>query len=260
MQRMMPQSLASEQRLVVFLIAKQGGGGLRSADVLQNDREKMNGRSRCRHADVCLLPVLVLFSLAVPPGNASAEQWWRGGVGFSRQPHFTADGATDCLSCHFGEKMQAIAASPHGNSANPASPYSKAGCESCHGPGSFHVSRAHGGKGFPELLRFGRGSGFSSRQQQLTACLACHENPDSGAPLIGFTGSVHDLSPVNCSRCHEAHTHPQPLDTAAHQAGICFACHRKQKEQHPLLGQEPVDFGTLPCSKCHDVHPAGKER
>lgn len=202
--------------------------------------------------------LMVLANLLISSGVLAQHP--RNGIGAVRQPRFTAEGVEACLPCHFGEKMQAIAASPHGNSANAASPYSKEGCEACHGPGSFHVSRAHGGKGFPELLRFGRGAGFSSRQQQLDACLACHENPYSAAPLIGFTGSVHDLSPVNCSRCHEVHAQSQPLGAAAYQAGICFGCHRKQKDRHPLTGHEPVDFEALSCSKCHNVHPAGELR
>lgn len=200
--------------------------------------------------------LVVLANLLISGGVLAQHPW--NGVGAVRQPKFTAEGVEACLSCHFGEKMQAIAASPHGNSANPATPYSRMGCESCHGPGSFHVSRAHGGKGFPELLRFGRGSGFSGRQQQLDACLVCHEDDQSGAPVIGFTNSVHDMSSINCSRCHEVHTHSESISDTAHQAGTCFSCHRRQKKEHPLPGGKPVDFATKSCSNCHDVHPAVK--
>jgi len=202
--------------------------------------------------------LLALMSLLVVLGAGSAVSLWDGSVGAIRKPNFTGEGAGACLPCHFGESMQAVAAGPHGNHANPATPYSREGCESCHGPGSFHVSRAHGGSGFPALLRFGRGAGFSNRQEQLDACRECHEDEKSGAPLIGFTGSVHDMKPVNCSRCHTVHTLSRPESEAGSQAWVCVDCHRKQKGGHPSPATR--DSRQPPCSICHDVHPAAGKR
>jgi len=204
--------------------------------------------------------LLAFLLLLVVLGASNAESLWDGGVGAIRKPNITGEGAGACLPCHFGESMQALAAGPHGNHANPATPYSKEGCESCHGPGSFHVSRAHGGTGSPALIRFGRGAGFSSRQEQLDACRACHEDGKSGAPLIGFTGSVHDMKSVNCSRCHTVHVRSGPVSDAAGQASACVDCHRRQKDGHPSPAPATGDFRQLPCSSCHDVHPSTGER
>ena len=221
----------------------------------------MNCRSYsvfCRRAAICSFAVCLFILAEVLPEVGGAAQSGNGGAGYIRTPVYTEEGVEACLSCHYGETMQAIAASPHGNVTNPATPYSTKGCESCHGPGSFHVSRAHGGKGLPQLLSFGHGPGRSSRQEQLGACLACHENERSGSPMIGFTHSVHDVSSINCSRCHVVHTQTDPNSDASRQAGICLACHRKQKDGHPLIGRKPVDFGAMTCSTCHDVHPPSK--
>ena len=65
---------------------------------------------------------------------------------------YTELGVDDCLRCHSGEKMRAVLASPHLDSANPGAPAAGHGCEACHGPGSIHISRAHGGQGFPPLI------------------------------------------------------------------------------------------------------------
>ena len=107
-----------------------------------------------------------------------------GSVGFAQQgeaesrakrtAQYTEAGSEGCLVCHSGEKMRAIAASPHANPDHPSAPRTTQGCEACHGPGSIHVSRAHGGQGFPKMITFGRGSEFSAREQQIDACLSCH--------------------------------------------------------------------------------------
>ena len=63
------------------------------------------------------------------------------------EAQFSAGGTEQCLTCHAGDNMTIMAETPHGNTDNPHSPYSKQGCESCHGPGSVHISRAGGGAG-----------------------------------------------------------------------------------------------------------------
>jgi hypothetical protein len=122
-----------------------------------------------------------------------------------RTPSFTSEGTVACLRCHSGEKMRAIALNSHGNVENLYSPAALNGCESCHGPGSIHVSRAHGGRGFPPLTTFGRGSKVSPREEQLQACLSCHADETTGTQRITFIGSVHDKRTINCSSCHTLH-------------------------------------------------------
>ena len=67
---------------------------------------------------------------------------------------FTSEGSERCLTCHAGESMTAVLDTPHGDATNPHTPFANYGCESCHGPGSWHISRARGGAGFPPLLGF----------------------------------------------------------------------------------------------------------
>jgi DmsE family decaheme c-type cytochrome len=186
-------------------------------------------------------------------GGAVAQQS-NAGVGAKRTPRFTGEGVEACLLCHSGEKMQAVEASRHGNTENPYTPYSNQGCESCHGPGSFHVSRAHGGKGFPKMITFGTGSTASSRDEQISVCLSCHEDAASGSSVIGFSGSVHDKEFINCSTCHEAHAEYQPIGETTQQVEICFTCHARQRSEHPRMGGNPIDFDSFSCRNCHGVH------
>ncbi len=174
----------------------------------------------------------------------------------TRTPSFADGGSEACLRCHSGEKMRAIVSSPHGDTETPGSPFAEHGCESCHGPGSIHVSRAHGGRGFPPLTTFGRGKDVSPREEQIHACLACHANENTGAMRIGFIGSVHDKRTINCSTCHKAHVVTDPISNKDQQAKTCYRCHRKQKEEHPRFEGKSIDFDALSCSTCHDVHYA----
>jgi DmsE family decaheme c-type cytochrome len=173
-----------------------------------------------------------------------------------RTPSFAEEGAEACLRCHSGEKMRAIVSSPHGDNENQGSPFAEHGCESCHGPGSIHVSRAHGGRGFPPLTTFGRGEDVSPREEQIHACLVCHAEENTGTRRIGFVGSVHDKQRINCSTCHKLHVETNPITDKDQQAKTCYRCHRKQKKEHPRFEGKSIDYDALSCSTCHDVHYA----
>ena len=171
-----------------------------------------------------------------------------------RIPTYTQLGADDCLRCHSGEKMRAVQASPHGNADHPATPASGQACEACHGPGSIHVSRAHGGQGFPPLRMFGRGDTAAPREEQLNVCLGCHANEDSGLQPITFIGSPHDRRTINCSSCHTVHAVSDAMRDQQTQFNTCRRCHRRDIENHPYSESGSIDFESLPCSLCHDVH------
>src|SRR5688572_6396111 len=47
-------------------------------------------------------------------------------------------GETKCLECH-SEQLKGYEGSPHHRVADPRTPASKQGCESCHGAGSKHA-------------------------------------------------------------------------------------------------------------------------
>jgi DmsE family decaheme c-type cytochrome len=185
--------------------------------------------------------------------DASADNWVNE-HSVHRTPKLTGEGDKSCLRCHSGEAMRAIAQSVHGNRENPNTPLAKHGCETCHGPGSIHVSRAHGGRGFPPLTEFGRGPRAAPREKQLQACLFCHDHAGTGKKTIVFIGSAHDRGPISCSTCHLAHVAMDPMKDRVQQQETCFRCHRKVKEDHPQVRNRDVNFDRISCGACHKVH------
>ena len=200
-----------------------------------------------RYASVFLL----LFFSQGPPAYAGEAD---SSPAARRTPSFAEGGTEACLHCHSGEKMRAIVSSPHGDSETPGSPFAEHGCESCHGPGSIHVSRAHGGRGFPPLTTFGRGKEVSPREEQIHACLACHAGENTSTKRIGFIDSVHDKRRINCSTCHELHAETDPITDKDQQTATCSRCHRKKVREHSRFEGKSIDFDALSCSTCHDVH------
>ena len=204
-----------------------------------------------RYRICCSMIVLVAATLLCSMAWAEKTSW---PIGKIRIPSYTLEGSTECLLCHSGDAMHAMAASPHGKLNSTEPPVPSQGCESCHGPGSFHVSRAHGGKGFPPMTTFGSGSDAASREEQIGICLSCHEDGSGGTSPILWWGSVHDRRNINCSKCHLVHTEFDPIKEKEQQDKVCFKCHRKQKTHHPEFENKDIDFAAHTCSTCHDVH------
>lgn len=167
------------------------------------------------------------------------------------EAQFSAGGTEQCLTCHAGDNMTIMAETPHGNTDNPHSPYSKQGCESCHGPGSVHISRAGGGAGQPVLLIF---KGRDNSAEQNAACLACHAQTMGELEGFAWTGSLHDKPIITCQRCHESHSTERPMQDLAQQLENCSSCHRRHIAQHPRFENAGIRFDELKCSTCHDVH------
>lgn len=198
----------------------------------------------------CAAIVLCFLSLHCPAAIGD----WANDFLVHRTPSYTEDGAEGCLRCHSGEKMRAVGQGAHGDAGNPNSPAALHECETCHGEGSIHVSRAHGGRGFPPLMTFGRGQGTAPRETQLQTCLCCHESGDTGNKPIVFLGSVHDRGPINCSTCHQVHAGQDAMRDRSEQSRTCFRCHRKVKEEHPPFRGRAVNTERARCASCHDVH------
>ena len=192
------------------------------------------------------------FLLCGLSNNAVAGSWINEHL-VHRTPSFTEAGAQSCLTCHAAEKMRAIAGSAHGDPEHPKSPAALQQCETCHGPGSIHVSRAHGGKGFPPLTVFGYGKGAASRNEQVAVCMECHRG-DNDIKSVVYEGTLHDRMIINCSACHTAHIGPDPVLERKNQPQICFRCHIKQKDEHPRTGSRVPDFDRMGCAGCHRVH------
>lgn len=196
--------------------------------------------------------VLVLLLCAL--SSSADAQMQMNDLLVKRTPIYTEGGRENCLVCHSGEKMRAVSKGAHGDIENPLTPLAQHGCESCHGPGSIHISRAHGGKGHPPLTIFGYERGAATRDVQLEACLECHTDKDSGIKVTPFHDTLHDKWIVNCSSCHKAHVEADPVLNRRLQAEVCLACHAKQKEEHRKVGKRIPDFSRMGCAGCHKVH------
>ena len=164
---------------------------------------------------------------------------------------YTETGTEGCMRCHGGENMQVVGDTPHGDLDNPHSPYAQKGCESCHGPGSLHVSRARGGVGFPAMMVFDDRAPAADRNG---ACLDCHGESMEALEGMAWTGSAHDTDDITCGACHQLHTTDTPLADQKQQAKACFSCHQETEKTHPRFESAGIVFDQLSCWDCHDVH------
>jgi hypothetical protein len=110
--------------------------------------------------------ILIVLVVMFAASGVQAKEWLDEML-VHRAPAFTGENPENCLVCHSGERMRSIADGAHGNTKDNRAPFGNNGCESCHGPASIHVSRAHGGKGFPPLIGFGYTKVASPRDQQV---------------------------------------------------------------------------------------------
>jgi DmsE family decaheme c-type cytochrome len=198
---------------------------------------------------VCLLSVVGAAWLLI--GNATTVT---AAESNDRTPEasFTDAGSEGCLRCHAGETMALMNETAHGDANDPFAPFAKKGCESCHGPGSLHVSRARGGAGFPPLLRFHEQG--DPNPEQLGACLNCHGQAMGDRPGMEWAGSLHDTGNITCSSCHQLHAAQNILVDPVAQKASCSRCHKRQITDHSRFEQKGIVFDKLSCHDCHDAH------
>ena len=205
---------------------------------------------RIRSAAGLLAVALFVIAALVLSAAASAQDRKRSVL---PEAQFTAGGTQACLRCHAGDSMQVMGETPHGNAENPHTPYAQQGCESCHGPGSLHVSRARGGAGFPALLAFDRQK--NSSEDMDAACTGCHEKDLGETAAMEWTGSLHAERGITCVSCHSAmHSLDNPLAGRDGQIENCARCHGPAIESHRRFETKGIVFDQLSCTDCHDVH------
>jgi DmsE family decaheme c-type cytochrome len=153
-------------------------------------------------------------------------------------------GDATCKDCH-EEHSAEFKKSIHGRLGKFEAVGKRKGCESCHGPGSLHVTDGDTSK--------------IIRQAQLTPaqkseiCLQCHNKPY-------WRTSEHPLNETGCSDCHKIHKSEGKYLLSKKEPALCFTCHKDIRAKtlypshHPIFEAERTGRKRMNCSDCHNVH------
>jgi predicted CXXCH cytochrome family protein len=153
-------------------------------------------------------------------------------------------GSDRCAGCH-EEVAQGFMTATHSWIQGHGENAVEVGCESCHGPGSLHVSS--GGE-FHTIVN----PGVSPE-----TCFQCHQDKQ-GEFRLPHRHSVQD-GQVSCSDCHSPHSGDAiPGGDLAHasQNETCFNCHSAQRGPH-VFEHEAMREG---CTSCHSPHGSVNEK
>jgi len=158
-------------------------------------------------------------------------------------------GNKSCVECH-ADYTRVFPSSPHARLHLEGTPRGdSAGCESCHGPGSLHVSS--GG---------GRGKFIINPGRDPEACFTCHVDVHAQFKLPQHHPVLEQR--MNCVQCHDPHG--ADIMQASHRTAFgaraasgmarlnesCAQCHREQARP-VIFEHEALREG---CTICHQPH------
>lgn len=187
--------------------------------------------------------MMVLFCLAGVAGVVQAD------ATNTPPPEATYVGKEVCKACHL-PFFEQIAQDRHGQETDVRTPFSRDGCESCHGPGSNHVAMG-GGRGVGGLTVFNESAEVSHTPaaQQNAACLQCHQS----GHRMRWQGSTHETEGLVCSSCHTIHRPNKALDRET-ESEVCYRCHQDIRALSYRSYGHPLREHKVICSDCHNPH------
>ena len=161
-------------------------------------------------------------------------------------------GTEACKDCH-EDRYKEFMTSPHGRATLDGDALGEEpGCESCHGPGSRHVSAA-GDKSDPGFATMRKLSAMPATEAS-AVCQQCH----SGSEQFYWKHSTHSRRGVTCINCHSIHA-PKSLGdnkllVAANANLLCVTCHKDKRHAIERSGHMPIREGSMTCADCHNPH------
>lgn len=160
-------------------------------------------------------------------------------------------GAQVCMTCHANQASVFNQTVMGKIFRNPRNAQEKAGCETCHGPGSAHVA-AGGGRGVGGIISFRADDPAHTAEEYNGICLQCHEKGDRTL----WRGSAHENRGVACTSCHTVMRNVTPKFQLAKltEMDTCFQCHKNKRAEIWRSSHMPVREGKLTCSSCHSPH------
>ncbi len=158
-------------------------------------------------------------------------------------PQYTEKGAEKCLLCHSELRIELMTETPHGDRSNPDTPFAKHDCESCHGPGSFHVSRSRRGRGRPPMITFGK-EARTPVEQQVQVCLGCHAKNREELLRIKGHENAREVEGITCSACHTVHQLPPGHEHKATELSAALTARRQAPAEY-------TERGSQKCLLCH---------
>ncbi len=147
-----------------------------------------------------------------------------------------------CADCH-QDKVEHMKSSPHGQAADPRTPFAREGCESCHGPGMLHFE-TEGNCIISLTGRYGE-----SVEQRNGICLQCHQ----GRGRMNWPGSKHEAEDLACVDCHSIHKRHDVTERTA-ETEVCYKCHQNVRAQSLRASRHPIRENKVICSDCHNPH------
>lgn len=158
-------------------------------------------------------------------------------------------GEKSCTSCHqtedkhFGHTLHAKVFRQ-----NPKNEIEKTVCETCHGPGSNHVTNP---TDKTAIIGFTKDWGTPLAKQN-EQCLSCHK----GGQRLHWPGSAHATNKLGCSDCHNpmARFSANGLLKKASISETCMTCHQQQRAEFNKRSHMPLPEGKMSCADCHNPH------